>query len=66
MKMHILEGEALKQGYTKRELAKALKIDYSGLSRRLNGKIKWSDDEIQRCIKLLKLKPEEVVKIFFD
>ncbi len=50
---------------TQEELAKALGLQVSGVSERVNGKIEFRRSEINTIRERYNLSPEETIKIFF-
>ena len=50
---------------TQEELAKALGLQVSGVSERVNGKIEFRRSEINTIRERYNLYPEETIKIFF-
>lgn len=55
-----------KHGETQGDLAEAIGLTPSALSLRVNGKVRFSLNEVNRIRKRYKLSPEETVDIFFD
>ena len=51
---------------TEKNFAEAIGMNKSTLSLRLNKKISWKVDEIQRIIKFLEISTEEIPSYFFS
>ena len=60
-----LRGKIREKFVTETNFAKALGIHKSTLSTRLNKKSQWRVNELQRAIKLLDIKLEEIPSYFF-
>lgn len=61
-----LRKRMLEAGYNHGELAKAAHIAKCGFSNRINKRIPWRADEMERIGKLLHFGPEEYGKYFFE
>lgn len=56
---------AIKYG-TQKNFAKLMGISNTTLNNKVNGKVKFSQDEIVKCVKLLNLTLDDVNAIFFN
>jgi hypothetical protein len=56
----------LEAGYNHEELARAAHMSKCGFSNRINKRIPWRADEMERIGKLLRFGPEEYGKYFFE
>ena len=66
MNKNTLKSHMAGLGITQGELAEALGLSKSAISRRLSGEVAFSVDEIKRIKKILKLTEKETYSIFFD
>ena len=66
--MHYIElrKRMLEAGYNHEELARAAHMSKCGFSNRINKRIPWRADEMERIGKLLRFGPEEYGKDFFE
>lgn len=61
-----LKAKIAEAGLTMTELAKRLKMSSATFSQKVNGKIKFSQEDIRNIDKELNLKPEEIREIFLN
>ena len=61
-----LRGKIREKFVTENNFAKALGMHKTSLSFRLNKRCRWRIDEIERAIKLLNIKVEEIPSYFFS
>ena len=66
--MHYIELQKrmLEAGYNHEELARAAHMSKCSFSNRINKRIPWRADEMERIGKLLRFGPEEYGKYFFE
>ncbi len=50
---------------TEYKFAQAMKLSPQSLSKKLNGKVEFTQKEIERAIELLRIPPEEITLYFF-
>lgn len=60
-----LRGRIVEKFDTQRAFAKAIGLSQRSLSLKLQGKLFFRQDEIERAINLLCIKPEDINKYFF-
>ena len=61
-----LRGRIREKFATEQNFAKVLNMNRACLSSRLNRRTHWKLNEIQRIVKLLDIKPEEIPSYFFS
>jgi len=61
-----LRGKIREKFISERRFADAMNMHKTSLSFRLNNKCQWRIDEIERAIKLLNIKVEEIPHYFFS
>ncbi|HEL2532486.1 TPA: DUF739 family protein [Streptococcus suis] len=60
-----LSGRIVEKFVTQSNFAVAMGLSERSISLKLNGKVSWKDDEIEKAIKLLELAVEDIPKYFF-
>ena len=60
-----LRGRMVEKGYTQEKLANRLGITVQALSKKINGKMRFSTDDIYAIVGVLDIKPEELGAYFF-
>jgi transcriptional regulator with XRE-family HTH domain len=60
-----LKGDIIKSHFTIESFSKTLGMDKSQLSRRMNGEVRFTREEIKKISEVLEISQEEVWKIFF-
>ncbi|MFQ9545728.1 MAG: helix-turn-helix transcriptional regulator [Clostridium sp.] len=66
MKSNMLKSERIKNGFTQKDLAKALKIDVTSYSKRETGIVEFKLNEVIHLKEILNLTPKSIDEIFFD
>lgn len=61
-----LKAEIFRNGLTVKELSSKMGLSKSALYNKINNKIKFNIEDVEKIIELLNLTEEQVVKIFFD
>ena len=60
-----LKGRIVEKCGTQRDFAKAMNLSYRSISLKLNNKVAWSQDDIQKAMEVLSFEPEEIQNYFF-
>ncbi len=61
-----LSGRIVEKFVTQSNFAVAMGLSERSISLKLNGKVSWKDDEIEKAIKLLELAVEDIPKYFLQ
>lgn len=65
-KTNKLKALIVEQGLTQNKVAKAIGIDKTTLSRKINNSTPFTIEEAKQIAKLLKMSGEQATEIFFD
>ncbi|MGL4875143.1 MAG: XRE family transcriptional regulator [Clostridium sp.] len=66
MKSNLLKSERIKNGLTQKKISEFLQIDSTSYSKKENGFVEFKASEISSLRTILKLVPEDIIKIFFE
>lgn len=61
-----LRGRIREKYGTQEAFAKAMNMNYTTLSNKLNGKTEWTREEIERACTLLEIPVQEIPAYFFN
>lgn len=60
-----LNGKIVEIYGTQKEFSKAMNISEHSISKKLNSKVNWKQQEIQNACRLLKISASDIPKYFF-